>query len=193
MADLDPISAAFPAIEARLRLYFQAKVWDFHTVADPMSIEEFKAITRRTPLLALGWRQFNPTKSVGRRFQGDLGLRLTIAVKHPLDANKRFLGDSRGPGLFPAITCAAALLNGFTVADLGTFSVTAIAQAYAEGFGDHNIAIATMDIGINVAMPDVTGDFGLAPTFLTMLSAFEPWPEDEGRDRDEPFDVRPAP
>lgn len=191
MAELDPISAAFPALEARLRTFFQANIWDFHAVSDPMSIEEFKAITRRTPLLALGWRQFNPTKTVGRRFQGDLGLRLTIAVKHPLDAGKRFLGDRAGPGLFPAICCAATLLNGYTVADLGTFSVTAIAQAYAEGYGDHNIAIATLDIGTNLAIGDVTGDGAAAADFLTMLNKFEPWPE--GQVRDLPVDVRPAP
>lgn len=191
MAELDPISAAFPALEARLRTFFKAERWDFHIVPDPMSIEEFKAITRRTPLLALGWRQFNPTKTVGRRFQGDLGLRLTIAVKHPLDAGKRFLGDARGPGLFPAICCAASLVNGFSLEGLGTFSVTAIAQAYAEGYGDHNVAIATMDIGVDVAIGDVTGDLAAADDFLTMLNEFEPWPD--GQDRDEPTDVRPAP
>jgi hypothetical protein len=194
MAELDPLSATFPAIEARLRTFFKADRWGFHVVDDPMSDEEFKAITRRTPLLALGWRQFNPSsKSVGRRFQGAFGLRLTIVVKHPNGARLRFMGDERGPGLFPSICGAALLINGFTAEGVGTFSVTACAQAYAQGFSNMNTAIATMDIGIDVAIGDVTGDFAAAPAFLTMLSTFEPWPEDQGRDRDEPFDVRPAP
>jgi hypothetical protein len=192
MAELDPISAAFAAIEARLRTFFKADRWDFHTVADPMSIDEFKAIVRRTPCLGLGWRQINPTdQKVGRRFQGTLGLRLTIVVKNANGPKARFLGDARGPGLFPSIAGAIALLNGFSVPNLGTFSVTAGAQAYAEGYGDHDMAIATLDIGSTVVIGDVTGDLAAAPDFLKLVSEFEPWPE--GKDRDDPIDVRPAP
>ncbi len=192
-AALDPVSAAFAAVEARLRTFFLPAKWDFHVVADPMSADEFKAIVRRTPLLALGWRQFNPTdQKVGRRFQGTLGLRLTIVVKHPLDAGKRFLGDARGPGLFPAMSGAIALLNGFTEKELGTFSITACAQAYAEGYNEANIAIATLDIASTVVVGDVTGDLAAAPDFLSMLSTFEPWPDTAVQPVDGPYDVRPA-
>ncbi|WP_100965353.1 hypothetical protein [Bosea sp. FBZP-16] len=192
MAEIDPISASLSAVEARLRTFFLPAKWDFHVVADPMSIEEFKAIVRRTPCLGLGWRQINPTdQKVGRRFQGTLGLRLTIVVKNPNGPKARFLGDTRGPGLFPSIAGAIALINGLTVPGLGTFSITAGAQAYAEGYGDHEMSIATLDIGSTVSIGDVTGDLAAAPAFLTMLSAFEPWPE--GKDRDEPIEVRPTP
>lgn len=192
MAELDPISTAFAAIETRLRTFFKADRWDFHTVADPMSIDEFKAIVRRTPCLGLGWRQISPSdQKVGRRFQGTLGLRLTIVVKNSSGPKARFHGDAKGPGLFPSIAGAIALLNGFTVAGLGTLSITAGAQAYAEGYGDHDMAIATLDIGSTVSIGDVTGDLAAAPDFLTMLNKFEPWPE--GQVRDLPVDVRPAP
>lgn len=188
-AAIDPVSAAFAAVQARLQTFFLPAKWDFHVVADPMAEDEFKAIVRRTPLLALGWRQFNPTDpKVGRRFQGALGLRLTIVVKHPLDAGKRFLGDARGPGLFPAMSGAIALLNGFTQPELGTFSITACAQAYAEGYKDANIAIATLDIASTIVVGDVTGDFAAAPDFLRLLSSFEPWPD--GQEADEVLTVR---
>lgn len=189
MSAVDPISAWFAAIEARLRTVFLAKRWDFHIVSDPMSIEEFKAIVRRTPCLGLGWRQINPSdQKVGRRFQGNLGLRLTIVVKNPNGPKVRFLGDPAGPGLFPSIAGAIAVLNGFTIAGLGTLSITAGAQAYAEGYGDHDMSIATLDIGSTVSIDDVTGDLAAAPEFLRMLSAFEPWPD--GQDPDAPTDVR---
>lgn len=186
---LDPVSASFAAVQARLQTFFLPAKWDFNIVADPMSADEFKAIVRRTPLLALGWRQFNPSdQKVGRRFQGTLGLRLTIVVKHPLDAGKRFMGDAKGPGLFPAMSGAIALLNGYTKPDLGTFSITACAQAYAEGYADANMAIATLDIASTVVVGDVTGDFAAAPDFLRLLSSFEPWPE--GQDTDDLLTVR---
>lgn len=191
MSAVDPISAAFAAIEARLRTVFLPKAWDFWVVPDPMSIDEFKAVVRRTPCLALGWRQFNPTdQKVGRRFQGTLGMRLTIVVKNPNGPRVRFLGDAKGAGLFPSIAGAIALINGYTVPDLGTFSITAAAQAYAEGYGDHDMALATLDIASTVSIADVTGDFADAPEFLSMLSTFEPWPD--GQAVDGPYDVRPA-
>lgn len=191
MSAVDPITRACEAVEARLRLFFKPEKWEFAIVPDPLSIEEFKALVRKTPLLALGWRQFNPNpKNNGRRGQYDLGLRLTVVVKHPLDAARRFKGDRAGPGLFPGATAAIVLMNGHTVQGLGTFFVTATAQAYAEGYGDHNIAIATIDLTITVTIDDVTGDFAAAPDFLSMLSAFEPWPD--GQAEDEALDVRPA-
>lgn len=178
MSAVDPVSLACDAVEAKLRTFFQPKVWEFAIVPDPMSIEEFKAVVRKTPLLALGWRTFNPSsKSNGRRGQYDIALRLTVVVKHPLDAAKRFKGDRAGPGLFPAALAAMLLMNGHTVPGLGTFFVTATAQAYAEGYGDHNIAIATLDLSIMVTIGDITGDLAAAPEFLRMLSAFEPWPD----------------
>ena len=183
MSELDPLSAAFAAVEARLRTFFLPRIWDFHIVADPMGIDEFKSIVRKTPLLALGWRQLNPTdQKVGRRFQGNLGLRLTIVVKHPQTAAKRFMGDAAGPGLFAAMSGAIALLNGFTQPDLGSFSITACAQAYAEGFNDANMAIATLDIATTIVVGDVTGEFAAAPDYLRLLSKFEPWPDDQAED-----------
>ncbi|SIP96135.1 hypothetical protein [Bosea sp. TND4EK4] len=191
MSELDPISAAFGALQPRLQTFFKPKLWDFHIVADPMSIDEFKAIVRRTPCLGLGWRQFNPAPSdkvIGRRFQGNLGLRLTIVVKNPNGPKSRFLSDAAGPGLFPSIASAIALVNGFTVAGLGTFAIGAAAQAYAEGYDAAGMAMATVDIGLLTAIGDVDGDLANAPGFLRMISEFEPWPD--GQERDAPLDVR---
>ncbi len=189
---LDPFTAWTHGIEARLRLFFKADRWAFRVVPDPLSIEEFKSLVgERTPLLGLGWRQLNPNdKSVGRRFQGASGLRLTIVVKNPNRA-ARFLGDAKTPGLFPSLAGAIALLNGYTLVDVGTLFVTAGSQAYAEGYGDINAAIATIDLSATIAIGDVTGDLAAAPDFLKLVSKFEPWPD--GQAPDAPIDVRPAP
>lgn len=186
MAAVDPLSAAANAVEQRLRLFFKPERWDWYIVPDPLTEKEFLSMTGvRTPLLALSWRQLNPGEKGGRRFQGKLGLRLTIAVKNQNGRKYRFLGDKLGPGLFPAMSGAIVLLNGHSVAGLGTFFVTACAQAYADGFADMNMAIATIDLSIEIAMGDVTGDFAAAPDFLRALSDFDLPGED-----DDTFDVR---
>jgi len=189
MSAVDPVSLACDAVEAKLRTFFKPKVWEFAIVPDPMSIAEFKSVTRKTPLLALGWRSFNPaSKSNGRRGQYDIALRLTVVVKNQLNADKRFKGDAAGPGLFPAALAAMLLLNGHSVPDLGTFFVTATAQAYADGYDDLNAAIATIDLSIMVTIGDVTGELASAPDFLRALSTFEPWPD--GQERDGALSVR---
>ena len=86
---------------------------------------------------------------------------------------------------------AIALLNGYTLVDVGTLFVTACSQAYAQGFGDITAVIATLDLTATIVIGDVTGDGAAAPDFLKQVSEFEPWPE--GKDRDEPIDVRTAP
>ncbi|MBA4222226.1 MAG: hypothetical protein C0458_15975 [Methylobacterium sp.] len=189
---LDPFTAWTHGIEARLRLFFKADRWAFRVVPDPLSIEELRSlVSERTPLLGLGWRQLNPNaNTVGRRFQGAAGLRLTIVVKNPTRA-ARFLGDGKSPGLYPAMAGAIALLNGYTLVDVGTLFVTACSQAYAQGFGDITAVIATLDLTATIVVGDVTGDGAAAPDFLKQVSEFEPWPE--GKDRDEPIDVRTAP
>lgn len=189
MAELDPFSASVVAIEQRLRLGFAADRWDFAVVPDPLSLDEFKGLVRRTPFLALGWRQLNPDKDVGRRFSGAMGLRLTIVVKNP-QSRARFLGDRLGPGLFPSIAGALALLNGFTIRGVGTLSATACAQAYAEGYADADCAIATIDLTMQIALGDVLGLLAASDDFLSMLSDFEPRPD--GQAADEPYDVRPS-
>ncbi|WNJ89167.1 hypothetical protein [Bosea sp. 685] len=191
MPELDPFTRISTAIEDRLRLAFKANRWDFHIVPDPLSDAEFRSLVTRTPLLALSFRQMNPPdKGVGRRFSGNLGMRLTIVVKNPNGRQYRYLGDAKGPGLFPSMSGAALLLNGFTVADLGTIFVGAIAQAYAEGFPDLNAAIATIDLTMLATFGDILGDFENADDFLSTLSSFEPWPDPELQPRDEPYDVR---
>jgi len=129
MADRDPITLMAEAVEARLRLYFLPERWFFEIVPDPLTVDEFRSVTGNTPLLALSWRQFTPQAPAARGFKGQIGLRLTIVVKNSSRRASRFLGDARGPGLFPALCTAMTGLNGHTVAGLGTILVSAAAQA----------------------------------------------------------------
>lgn len=187
MSATDPFTGIVTGIETRLRTAFPANRWDFWVVPDPLSLDEFKGLVRRTPCLALGWRQLNPAEKAGRHFEGALGMRLTIVVKNT-NGRARFLGDTAGPGLFPAMSGVIALLHGHSIADLGTLFVSACAQAYAEGYADADCAIATLDLSMQVAFGDVLGQLAASPDFLSMLSDFEPWPD--GQASDTPYTVR---
>lgn len=177
---MDPFTATTQAIETRLRTVFSVAKWFFELVPHPLTTEEFRSVTGNTPLLALAWMGLSPTGSPGRRFQGRCDLRLTIIVKNQNRRSQRFLGDARGPGLFPAMAGATAVLHGYTKADLGTFFVTGIAQTYAEGFNDLSMAIATIDLTIDLALGDYLGAAAQEPDFLRLLSNFSADGDDWG-------------
>lgn len=194
---MDPFTAAAAAIETRLRTRFPANKWFFELTPHPMTSSEFRAVTGATPLLALSWMGMTPTGSPGRRFAGRCEMRLTILVKNQNQRSRRFLGDARGPGLFPAVGAAVALVHGYTKEGLGTYFVTNVGQTYAEGFDDLSMAIATIDIEINLAWGDYFEAAAGEPDFLRLLSNFSTDGEDWGPSPAEPqqpqtpFEVRP--
>ncbi len=150
-----------------------------------------QAIVRRTPCLGLGWRQFNPAPSdkvVGRRFHGNLGLRLTIVVKPdraeaalsrrccrprpvPVDRQRDRASSTASPSTASAPSRSAPR-----------------PQAYAEGYDDAGMAMATLDIALLAAIGDVGGDLESRPTSSALISEFEPWPD--GQERDATLDLR---
>jgi hypothetical protein len=194
---MDPFTATVTALEARLRTAFPANKWFFELTPHPMTTGEFRAVTGNTPLLALSWMGLTPVASPGRRFTGKCEMRLTIIVKNQSQRSKRFLGDARGPGLFPAIGAAVALIQGHTKDGLGTFFVTGVGQTYAEGFDDLSMAIATVDIEITLAWGDYFNAAASEPDFLRALANFstdgEDWgaPPAQPQQPQNPFEVRP--
>lgn len=161
------------AIETRARLAFPANIWSWALVPEPLSIAEFKGLSRNTPLIALGWRGFKPSKQSGRKAIGTMTLRMTLVVKNERGSEHRFHGDPRGPGLFPALDMMVRILNGTTVPDLGTLLVTDANQAFAEGWDDLDAAIASIDIEMQVAF-DGAVDAAAIDDFLTLQSAWVP-------------------
>jgi hypothetical protein len=194
---MDPFTATAAALEARFRTRFPANKWFWQLTPHPFTTNEFRSVTGNTPLIALSWMGLTPTASPGRRFTGRCEMRLTVLVKNQSQRSARFLGDARGPGLFPAVGAAVALAHGYTVDGLGTFLVTGVGQTYAEGFEDLSMAIATVDLEINLAWGDYFNAAAGEPDFLRALTNFstdgEDWgaPPAEPEQPQTPFEVRP--
>lgn len=173
MPALDPLSAFAAAVETRLRGWFPANRWAFEIVPDPITLEEFRRVLAVTPLLAFSWQSLKPAKDAGRAFQGELRFRITLVVKNPNARSARFLGDSKGPGLFPAVATVVAALHGWTAPELGTLFATDVNQSYADGWDDVSGAIATIDLAATIKFGDVLGAAAGADDFLRLLAAWD--------------------
>ncbi|MFG1466858.1 hypothetical protein V5F77_29070, partial [Xanthobacter sp. DSM 24535] len=85
----------------------------------------------------------------------------------------RYRGDHAGPGLYPVLSTAAVILHGQTLPVHGTLSVTGVAQAYADGYGDQGIAIGIVTLSCQSALGDVVQAVAQAPAFTALVSSFE--------------------
>ncbi|MDC7787968.1 hypothetical protein PQJ75_13815 [Rhodoplanes sp. TEM] len=169
----DPITAVHQAVEARLRTVFAPSRWPFELVPSPMTLDEFKGVVAKaTPWLGFSWRSIEPDANAGRTITGRLGFTLTIVIKNTSRA-ARFLGDRVGPGLYPSTIAAAALLHGLTVPGVGTLSVTRAGSAFADGWSDVGIAIATVDVDVGVDLSDALDAIASSDDFLRLVTAWD--------------------
>lgn len=179
----DPISAVHQAVETRLRTAFAASQWAYELVPSPLTIDEFKSIVAKaTPWLGLAWRDLAPDQT-GRSIVGKLGFTLTIVIKNQ-GRNARFLGDRLGPGLYASTLLASALLHGLGVPGVGSLSVARAGSAFAEGWSDIGVAIATVDLDILISTDTLLMDIAASDDFLRLVSGW-----DIGPTEGEPADV----
>lgn len=184
MPALDPITAFTNAVEQRLRTWFEKKTWEWHIVPRQLTLEEFKQISTKTPLLAWAWTKITPAANAGRQFTGEAEFTLTLVTKNPTKGKARYLGDSQGAGLFPSVALAIAVLHGWTVKDHGTLLVTAVDQTYADGHNDHALSMASIDLRATIAFGDFLQAVEASPEFLSLRTA---WDADQAED--EPTDT----
>lgn len=159
---VDPIARSIIALRSRLATRLQSP-WALPILPMPASVTEFKRVASMTPFAAIGISEMDC--SGGRVLGGPLSIHVVIGVRNPSNHDSRFFGDRAGPGLYPALVLAAALINGHTVEGLGSFSVTKIGTAYAEGFTDDAIATGMVSVSIALSFRDVIADPTAPPDF----------------------------
>ncbi|MDI4664713.1 hypothetical protein K9U40_10285 [Xanthobacter autotrophicus] len=173
MAGVDPITEIHQAIEPLLRPYFAERRWHIEPVPWPMTQTEFQRLLGVTPWIGLHWEKFTPDANCGRRLKGAHQMRLTLCVKNAGGRATRLLGDRLGPGLFPSLTTAAAVLHGRALPGIGTLAVGSVEQSYNDGYGGLDIAIGTLTFSCHTLFGDTLGAVAEAPEFAQLVSTFE--------------------
>lgn len=143
-----PIRIIEPLLTERLRLAFTEKTFSLERVPAVLSIKEFERIVRQAPLLGLAFAGITLDKNSGRRMQAAMRWRLFLIVTATRDLRTRFSGDAQDIGLDAMTDAAAALLQGWSVPEVGDVTVTAIEAVYADGWADEATVVNQIDFEV---------------------------------------------
>ena len=138
-------AAVARAIQARLNMAFPPARFAHAWMPAKMSEKVWTDLLRSTPFVGLGWSANRATTASGRIFNGDFMFDVYLVVKNELGLEGRLFGDRFGPGLMQMADAAVAVLNGFTLPNVGTLVVSAASNAFADGLGDDK-AIAAISV-----------------------------------------------
>ncbi|MDA8049966.1 MAG: hypothetical protein M0002_08170 [Rhodospirillales bacterium] len=147
MVDPGPLSRIGRAVQARLQLVFPLAKFEQQFMPAKLGPAEWKSLMRRTPFVGLGWADVEANRDAGRLFAGESRWSVFLATRNTGSVGARYFGDAQGPGLFPMVQAAVALLHGWTIPAIGTAMVSRAANVYAEGWEDE-AAMAAVDFAV---------------------------------------------
>ncbi|MCX5497324.1 hypothetical protein OSH11_21685 [Kaistia dalseonensis] len=185
--EIDIVSQLARSVETLLRERFPENRWTIEHVPTPMTIEEFKRLLGVTPWIGIGWQAIEPGATAGRRTPVTIKMQATICLKNE-GRSGRLLGDSAAAGLYPAMELARLTLQGRTIADFGTISVTRAGQAYADGYGSLAVAIGVIDFEVPAVLATPLGAGDVSPGFAVLATDWDFAPG-EGSPADDPTDI----
>jgi hypothetical protein len=147
------LECAGAAIDARLRLVFPPRLFDHQVMPSRVTPAGWKRLLRRTPFVGLGWAKADlaPHAPAGL-FVGVAHWSVFLVTRNVAGPRHLYWGDGQGPGLFAMVRAAVAGLHGMKIAGVGTAQVPGAGNAYAEGWDDDEIAMAAVDLTVNLTL-----------------------------------------
>lgn len=155
-----PLPQLTRAIHARLELAFPSDRFIHGYLPANATPQLFAELVRRIPFVGLSWGGFTPDEEAGRRLKGVASWTVALIDEHPT-VEGRLFGDAQGPGQLSMLTVGAMALHGHTLfapppvgsattlgAALGSASVTAAPNLYAEGWTRINAAISGLTVTV---------------------------------------------
>lgn len=149
------------AIIERLRLVFPENIFQIALIPAAIKKTDMDRLVARKPFIGIAWTGYKPDAS--RTLSGVASWTVLLGCDNASGVDARLKGDTKGIGLFGMITAAAGVLHGWTIADIGAVSVTAVDPADTDAWADSRLAIAAIDIALpftlDAVSPDDPADF----------------------------------
>lgn len=154
-----PLLTTCTELQARLKAFFPPAKFDHQVVPAKLTSTAWAALTRRTPMVGLGWGGVRPERDNARRFVGAMLWTVFLVTKNAHSPLARLMGDGMGAGQLGVLQVALAALQGRTLST-GSVAVTDVANVAAEGLADENTAITAINIEVRTGLA-IAGDSGL--------------------------------
>lgn len=151
ITDPGPLQVMGDALAARLKLVFPETKFQHEMVPAKVDAKEWRQLTRRTPFVGLAWNEVDANPAGGRPFDGHARWTVFLVTKNSRGVRERYWGDALAPGLFSMVHASISILNGYTIAAVGTAEVTRSTNLYAEGWDDNEMAMAAVDVTVGIA------------------------------------------
>ncbi len=155
-----PLLDCCNALQARLKAFFPPAHFEHQVVPAKLTPAVWASLTRRTPMIGLGWGGVRPKRDNGRLFAGDALWTVFLVTKNSNSPVARLLGDALGAGQLGVAQVAVVALQGFTSPGLGTTAVTDVGNVSAENLAEENTAITAINIEVPMTLT-IAGDRGL--------------------------------
>lgn len=148
-----PIRNMYPELVERLRLAFPAQTFTICRVPQQMSANVFADLVQDAPVIGIAWRGIKPDANSGRVLKGVALWRLLLVYKSSGKNDLRFTGDQFGWGIDDMTDVAAVIMHGWTLADIGSCTVTDVQSVVADGYAKDDIELTQIDFEIGFAVP----------------------------------------
>ena len=145
--------ATLAALQAQLALVFPTNMFAQVILPPKITAASWRELTRRTPMIGIGWDSIEPLKPPSRILSGNSRWSVFLVVRNAGGPGPRFLGDALGPGLFDMVSGAAAVLHGRTFPGIGTGFVTGVHNTIGMDWDMEDLVLAHLTVEVGATLP----------------------------------------
>lgn len=155
-----PLFDMHTALQTRLKTVFPPAIFEHQTVPARLTRDVWDKLVRRTPMVGLGWGGLRPEADAGRHLSGAALWTAFLVLKNAHSPLARLRGDAMGLGQLGMAQVACAVLQGFSIPDVGVVRVTDVANIAAENLAEENTAIVgvTFEVRFTLVPAPAAGD-----------------------------------
>ncbi|EHH67566.1 hypothetical protein [Gluconobacter morbifer] len=156
-----PLADLFGAIEKRLKELFDPKIYTHSIIPPRATARDWENITKRMPMVTLGWMACKPSSRIGDCFRGDAQFALILLTRQNAGRDA-YYGDGKLPGVMGLGAIAAFGLHGFNVRGIGSCRIEIMAAS-----GDQDwIPDGVASVQLQITVPEVSFD---SPELMSQL------------------------
>ncbi|WP_145994555.1 hypothetical protein [Gluconobacter frateurii] len=159
------LAVAFGTIRKRLEELFDPAVYEHAVIPPRATLADWKELTRRMPMVGLGFMGCPPAQRVGANFRGDAQFYLVLLTRQQ-PGLEAYFGDGTLPGILGLSAVAALGLHGMKVKGLGTCEVRQLTTTGEQEWLEDNVA----SVQLQVTIPGLSFD---TPEYLAQLDTLK--------------------
>ena len=176
-----PLAGSFMAIRTRLQELFDPKVYEHVVIPPRATLQDWKSLTRRMPMVGLGFMGCPPSPRTGANFRGDAQFYVVLLTRQ-IPGLDGYFGDGVLPGILGLSAVAVMGLHGMTIQPVGTAGSCEVKQLTTTGeqeWLEDNVSSVQLQVTVPALAFDTPGLLEQLDDFKTLSSEIVDSPSGE--------------